>query len=649
MAKDQGVIKSEQPRRTKRAGGYERIEDYGLISDCHSLALVSRRGSIDWCCMPSADSASIFGRILDSEVGGYCAIETDAKDPTFTRSYIGDSMVLKTGISDSGGEVEVEDLFTMREGGRRNPHRQLIRVVRGIRGSMSLSFAIAPRFDYGAVAPWIRQLPGNAGWAAIGGANGLLVSCDARLRRHREHELRGDFTVRAGDVVRLSMVWMAPELLDAPDIPLFGPKEIDDRVTTTLAMWHKWVQRGTYAGPDAAAARRSALVLKSLSSAESGAIIAAATTSLPEWIGADRNYDYRYSWVRDSVFSADSLAEVGCDTEADFFRRFIQRSAAGSGQQLQIMYGLAGQRSIPERELTHLNGYEGSRPVRIGNAASQQLQLDAYGHLVWLSWQWHLRGYSPDDDYWRFLIDLVDTAAERWEEPDCGLWEVRGQMQHFVHSKVMCWVALDRGVALARESLRKAPIQRWAKTAARIREAVETKGYDSGRGVFVQYFGTTNLDASLLLIPITNFVAYDDPRMLRTVAAIREDLDQDGFVARYRTTSTDDGFASGEGRFLACSFWMAECLARQGDLERARAVFDRVSSTRNDLGLFSEEYDPIAKRMLGNFPQALTHLSHLQAAVTLNQELRHLVAGSAALPDTKNPVGRDADSKLAPS
>jgi len=602
---------------------YAPISDYALISDCHSLALVGRQGSIDWCCMPGMDSASIFGRLLDADLGGSCAIDIE-EAASYSRDYVGESMVLRTVISARGGEVAVHDLFTMRSGGRRNPYRQLVRLVEGLRGVVDLSLVVSPRFEYGLIAPWIRRLPGVMGFAAIGGENGLLISSDQTFERDGQHDLRAKIRIRAGDRAHLSINWMNPELLDLPEIEVPTSAEIDSRVEATLRMWHQWAGRARFEGPDAPAALRSAIVLKSLSNAATGAIVAAPTTSLPEWIGADRNYDYRYSWIRDSAFSVDSLAEIGCETEADFFRRFIQRSAAGSGHQLQVMYGVTGKRSIPERLLTHLDGYRGSKPVRVGNAAASQLQLDAYGHLVRLSWEWQRRGHSPDDDYWRFLVDLVDTAAERWQEPDRGIWEVRGDPLHFVHSKVMCWVALDRGVALAKATMRRAPTRRWAKTAATIREEVENKGYDAGRGIFVQAFGAAHVDASLLLIPAVDFVSYTDPRMVRTVAAVREELEHDGFVARYLTESTDDGFRSGEGRFLACSFWLAECLARQGDLEQARIVFDRVSSTSNDLGLFSEEYDPDSNLMLGNFPQALTHLAHLQAAVALNAGVNHL-------------------------
>jgi GH15 family glucan-1,4-alpha-glucosidase len=318
--------------------------------------------------------------------------------------------------------------------------------------------------------------------------------------------------------------------------------------------------------------------------------------------------------VRDSSFAVRSLAELGYDAEADGFRRFIERSAAGSADELQTAYGVGGERRLTELRLKSLEGYRGARPVRIGNAAIAQVQLDIYGELLDLAWRWHGRGRSPDDDYWRFLVDLVDAAAERWQEPDRGLWEVRGRPQHFVHSKVMCWAALDRGIGLARECSRRAPVRRWGKVRDEIRRTIESRGYDRRRGVFVRSFGSTGLDGALLLLPIVGFVPWDDERFVRTVDAIRQELDEGGLLVRYRRA---DGLPGREGAFLACSFWLAECLARQGRSAEAREVFDRAASTANDLGLFSEEYDPGRGGMLGNFPQGLTHLSHIAAAVAL--------------------------------
>ena len=365
---------------------------------------------------------------------------------------------------------------------------------------------------------------------------------------------------------------------------------------------------------------RSAIALKALSQRQSGAIVAAATTSLPESPHGRRNWDYRYSWIRDSSYSVRALTDIGCFREADQFRRFIEGSAAGSAAELQIMYGPNGERRLTEIELP-LDGYRGARPVRIGNLASTQLQMDAYGELLELAWRWHLLGHSPDDDYWRFLYEVVDMAVDRWADPDHGLWEMRGEPQHFVHSKVMCWAAIDRGLRMAEHSMRKVPRRRWESARAAVRKAVETKGYDPRRETFVQAFGSRNLDAALMLLPNVGFVDYNDPRMLGTVAAVRRELDAGGLVMRYRTADTDDGVGGREGSFLACTFWLAECLARQGQIDEARNAFDRALATGNDLGLFAEEYDSRRGEMLGNFPQALSHLSHISAAVALTSTL----------------------------
>ncbi|MEP7105465.1 MAG: glycoside hydrolase family 15 protein [Chloroflexota bacterium] len=596
---------------------YPPIEDYAYISDCHSGALVSRAASIDWCCMPRIDHSSMFGRLLDWRKGGYCLVEPVGEGYTSSRCYRGDSMVLETTFTAGGGEARILDCFTMRRGGRKAPYRQLLRVVEGVRGKVDFHLLVKPRFDYGEVRPWIHRR-GVTVSAAIGGSHGLLISADCGLEHGVDHDLLAEFTVRAEERVRLSIEWYAPEQLNGDNlVEPPSAEENDNRLRETLEWWQKWAAGAKLDGPDAPSVRRSALVLRALVNAPTGAIAAAPTTSLPETLGGSRNWDYRFSWIRDSAFSVRSLADVGCDREADGFRRFIQRSAAGSAHDLQILYGLGGERRLTEIELPHLEGYRESAPVRVGNAASTQLQLDAYGELVQLSWRWHRRGQSPDDDYWRFLVDLVETACERWSEPDQGLWEIRGRPRHFVHSKVMCWVAADRGVALAEECLRKAPVQRWRKVAREIRDAIEEKGVDPKRGTFTQAFGSRNLDAALLLIPASGFVDCHDPRMVATVDAIQNELVDDGLVLRYRTDKTDDGLPGSEGSFLPCTFWLAECLAKLGRLEAAREVFDRAAGTCNDLGLFSEEYDARAGVMLGNFPQGLTHLSHIAAAVAL--------------------------------
>jgi GH15 family glucan-1,4-alpha-glucosidase len=595
---------------------YPPIGDYALLSDCHAAALVSRTGSIDWCCLPRFDQGSCFGRLLDWHKGGYCSIVAEGEGYHTYRRYVDNTLVLETTLRTNGGEARLLDCFAMRAGGKLAPYLQIIRIVEGVRGKVDLTLHVAPRFDYGALRPWIRHEDVRL-FSAIGGDDALVIYSDADLKLEGRHDLTARFTVRAGERVRTTIAYADPAALDRDRPVTLDAHEIDARFETTLAWWRDWAAQARLEGPDGPAAIRSAITLKALTHAPSGAIIAAPTTSLPEQPGGGRNWDYRYSWIRDSALSVRSLTDIGCVAEADGFRRFIQRSAAGAADSLQIMYGPGGERTLTEIELPHLEGYRGARPVRVGNGAAQQMQLDAYGELLDLSWRWFQRGHSIDDDYWRFLLDLVDMAAERWQEADRGIWEIRGKPQHFVHSKVYCWAALDRGIRLAEAGLRQAPLRRWKTTRTAIRAAIERDGYDEERGIFVQAFGSKALDAALLLLPSVDFVTYDDERMIRTTAAIQGELLQDSMLLRYRVDKTDDGLAGDEGVFLACSFWLVECLAHQGQLEEARHLFDRISATGNDLGLFAEEWDPRTGEMLGNFPQGLTHLSHIAAAVAI--------------------------------
>ena len=582
------------------------------------MALVSKSGSVDWCCMERIDSGSCFGRLLDWEKGGFCSISTVDESHTLSRQYVEGTLVLETIFRTGGGEARLYDCFTLPAGREELPYRQLLRIVEGVRGHVELDLKVVPRFDYGDLEPWIRQ-EGVRLYSAMGGNDGLLISSDADLTlADDEHALEAYTEVYAGERVHLSIQFAPPERLDYDPPEVLDPKELDRRLQGTIEWWRDWSSNIKFEGPYKPGVLRSAVALKGLMNDLTGAVAAAATTSLPESWGGELNWDYRYSWVRDSFFSVRSLAEIGFEDEADRFRRFIERSAAGSAEKLQIMYGVGGERRLTEEILDYLEGYRGTKPVRIGNAASVQLQLDAYGQLLELAWRWHLRGNSPDDDYWRFILRLVEMAAERWQEPDHGLWEIRGEPRHYVHSKVMCWTALDRGLRLAEESMRKAPERRWKKTRNEIREAIESEGYDEERGVFVQAFGSKELDAALLLVPRVGFIDYKDDRMVRTTDAIREELDDEGLLKRFRREDQE------EGAFLACSFWLAECLARQGRIEEARAVFDRTVSSGNDLGLFSEEYDTENAELLGNFPQGLTHLSHIAAAIALTELMRNV-------------------------
>ena len=594
---------------------YPPIGDYALIGDCHSAALVCSTGSIDWCCMPRLDRGSVFGRLLGWDGGGRFEIRPTAPQARSSRRYLDDTMVLETAFRGRGGQVRLTDAFVMRPGGRRDPRRELLRVLDGVHGRMRMRIHVAPRFDYGECRPWIRRVaPGL--FTAVGGDDGLVIWSDADLQVTGTYDLGCEIEVAAGERVRFAVRHVAPELLDGqpPEAP--GGAEVDRRLEETVSWWRRWVAQATFDGPGRRSAMRSAMVLKCLQHAPTGAIAAAATTSLPESPGGTRNWDYRHSWVRDSAFTVRSLAELGFEGEADGFRRFVERTSAGSADELQVVYGMGGERRLVEVELDHLEGYGGARPVRVGNRAYRQFQSDVYGHVLDLAWRWHERGHSPDDDFWRFLVELVDCAARRWEEPDRGIWEVRGPPRHFVHSKVMCWVALDRGLRLAHDSGRRVPTRRWSRVRDAIRSAVEREGYEARRGVFVRSFGSRQMDAALLLLPIVGFVGFDDPRMVRTTDTIRDRLGGHGLIARY---SAADGLPGKEGVFVACTFWLAEVLAHQGRGEEARDAFDRAVSTANDLGLFSEEWDPAERMMLGNFPQGLTHLSHIAAAVALDE------------------------------
>jgi GH15 family glucan-1,4-alpha-glucosidase len=594
---------------------YPPISDYGYISDCHSAALVSRSGSVDWCCMPRIDSKSCFGRLLGWDHGGYCMI-CPASAFTVSRRYLSDSLILETTFASESGRAKLLDCFTMREGGTHHPHNQFLRIVEGISGNVDFRAEIVPRFDYGSIKPWIRRTK-HGDYKAIGGSDGLFISGDIALDMKERHDLEGRFTIAQGQRKRLSLVWNLPENLDGTPIKAPSAEELDNRLQQTIDWWNDWTGRYSFNGRWSEYVLRSATVLKGLTNAPTGAIAAAATTSLPEAPKSSRNWDYRFSWIRDSSFVVRSLFELGYIKEADGFRRFIERCAAGSADQLQILFGVGGERRLHEFEIEGLEGYDGDSPVRAGNAAESQLQLDMYGELLDLAWQWHVHGRSPDDDYWNFLESLINRTAAQWTQPDKGIWEMRGSPRHFVQSKVMCWAAMDRGIKLARDLKRNAPLDTWSKTRDEIRRAVEEKGYDSGKGVFIQAFDQPKIDAALLLLPLVGFVAYDDERMIRTTDAVRRDLSDNGLIRRYPYGI--DEMEGKEGAFLACSFWLAECLAGQGRVHETCEVFEAALATANDLLLFSEEYDVQARQMLGNFPQGLTHLSLISAAVAVQQ------------------------------
>lgn len=598
---------------------YPPIGDYALISDCHSNALVSRSGSVDWCCMPRVDDDACFGRLLDWDKGGYWSIAPADKDFTTSRRYIDGTMIVETCFKTRSGEVRLTDFFVI--GVEIAPHQryQHIRTIDGLSGEMDVQIDIVPRFDYGEIVPRI-QARGPGVYSAIGSNQGLIFRTDRLLQVVNHANLAATWKIKAGQRVRLAMQFQFPELIEESVKQGAGQDADFDRYfDRTRQWWAEWASRMRAPCELDHQTRRSTIVLKALTFEKTGAIIAASTTSLPEWVGAERNWDYRFSWVRDSVFSIRVLHELGYVREADRFHQFIQRSSAGDAEQLQIMYGVDGKRRLTEVELHWLEGYRQSRPVRIGNAAAKQAQLDIYGELLEMAWEWHESGHATDPDYWDFLADVVNNACKRWHQADHGIWEVRGAPQHYVHSKAMCWAALDCGIRLANANRFDAPVEYWVETREQIREAIEQRGYDAKRGVFVQAFGSSEMDAALLILPRVGFVSYDDPRMLRTAQAVCRDLDRGGLLLRYRGL---DALRSPEGMFLPCTFWAVACLARQDCLGPAQAYYDRAISCANDLGLFSEEYDIEKREMLGNFPQGLTHESQIAAWLALTAAKR---------------------------
>ena len=601
-----------------RAERYPDISSYALIGDCHSAGLVGRSGSIDWLCLRRFDAGSTFGRLLDWDHGGFFSIRPSDPEATSERRYRDGSLVLDTTFTAGGGRVRVTDCFAMRLGGQQRPHHELIRVVEGVEGEVDVDVVIEPRFDYGSLRPWLR-LHDSGSYSAVGGDTAIVICTPGPVDfdDRQQDRLWTTLTLRAGERLAFSVESQAPHRLN--------PERVDQevllqRLEDTVEWWNRWSAGTRVEGRYAQEMSRSAIVLKALTCAPTGAIVAAATTSLPEQIGGERNWDYRYSWVRDSVFVLAALHNVGHDEVAQGFRDFIMRSAAGSAADLQIMYGVYGERRLPEIELD-LEGWRGSRPVRAGNGAAAQAQHDVYGQIISASYLWRrVAGRMPEHE-WSFLRSLANEASRVWDTPDRGMWEVRGAPQHFVTSKVMLWVALHDAAELGREhGCEAADVERWEATADRLREEIDRRGVHPDEGYFVQSYGSTDVDAGLLLLPMVGYCAADDPRMVATVDAIRRDLTvhRDGFILRYRTESYGDGLRGHEGTFLMCSFWLVEVLAMQGRREEATELLDRLVAVANDVGLYAEEYDPLGRQLLGNFPQAFTHMALINAAHQLS-------------------------------
>jgi GH15 family glucan-1,4-alpha-glucosidase len=581
-----------------------RIEDYAIIGNCETCALVGRDGSIDWLCLPRFDSASCFSALLGEPRHGRWLIEPADKPARVTRRYRDGGMVLETDFEVDGGAVRIIDFVA-----RRPRATDVFRLVRGLRGKVPMRIEIVVRFDYGSIIPWVsRQEDGRLQFTA--GPDRLLLDSPPPLRG-ADWKTIGEFEVAPGEEVPFELTWSrsyheAPSRLDA-----------SQALRDTEKFWVEWTRPWKRPVEWAEATLRSLVTLKALAHWETGGIVAAATTSLPEKIGGARNWDYRFCWLRDATFTLYALVGAGFLEEAKAWRSWLIRAAAGNPADLQIMYGIGGERRLTEYEIDWLPGYEKSAPVRVGNAASGQLQLDVYGEVIDALYVARRAGLAADEASWDLECALIEHLEAIWTQPDQGIWEVRGPPRHFTHSKVMSWVAFDRMVRSVEEFGLAGPVDRWRAVRDQIHRDVCKRGFDGGRGSFVQYYGADALDASLLLIPIVGFLPIDDQRVIGTVAAIERDLLREGFVFRYRTEKGTDGLAPGEGVFLACSAWLADVYVLQGRYAEARTLFERLLALRNDLGLIAEEYDPAEKRQLGNFPQALSHLSLVNTARNL--------------------------------
>ncbi|CAB4914854.1 MAG: glycoside hydrolase family 15 protein [Actinobacteria bacterium] len=579
-----------------------RIEDYALLGDLQTAALVSTEGSIDWLCFPRFDSPACFAALLDTPDAGRWLLAPAGGGVCTSRRYRGDTLVLETTWTTPDGEVRVLDFMPPR-----GTAPDVVRIVEGVSGTVDMRGELRIRFDYGRVVPWVRHRAGQV--QALAGPDALWLRTSAPVVGH-EWASVSEFTVRAGERVPFVLTW-TPGHEPAPT-----PVDAEEALRGTVDFWEDWVAGGDRVGGRyAPAVTRSLITLKALTYAPTGGIVAAPTTSLPEQLGGPRNWDYRYSWLRDSTYTLQALLAAGHTAEAGAWRDWLLRAVAGKPADLQIMYGIDGTRRLPELELPWLSGYEGSTPVRTGNGAADQLQLDVWGEVLDGLHLAREASLAPTEAAWDLQTALMEHLADRWREPDNGLWEMRGARRHFVHSKVMCWVAADRMVRGAHAHDLPGPVDRWEELRDTIHAEVLEKGVVDGR--FVQSYGSTNLDAALLLIPRVGFLPGDDPRVVATVDAVRRELTSDGLVLRYRNASADDGLPGSEGVFLACSFWLVDALHGAGRRDEAEALFERLLGCRNDLGLLSEEWDPATGRQLGNVPQAFSHFALVVSAVQL--------------------------------
>jgi len=582
-----------------------RIEDYAVIGDTQSAALVGNDGSIDWLCLPRFDSGACFAALLGTPEHGRWLIRPATPVRQTQRRYRGDSLVLETEFHTDEGIVRVVDAMPVRT---RWP--DLVRAVEGVKGRVRMRMELVIRFDFGSIVPWVRKVGHNT-LLAVGGPDALELRSPVPTRGEGMTTV-AEFEVAPGDRVPFLLTWHASH--EEPPTPADPLQQLDE----TQRYWQRWSDQCKYEGPWHEAVVRSLLTLKALTYAPTGGIVAAVTTSLPECIGGVRNWDYRYCWVRDATLCLYALLQGGYQEEAKAWTDWLLRSVAGSPDDLRTLYGVRGERRLPELELSWLPGYENSRPVREGNRAVDQLQLDVYGELMDAMYTARRVGLTDNENAWRVLRMQMKWLEHNWSQPDEGIWEVRGPRRQFTHSKVMCWVALDRAVKLVEQFGLHGPVDRWRAARDRIHAEVCEKGWNPRRQSFTQFYGSDGLDASLLLIPQVGFLPASDPRVLKTVEAIHRELMFDGFVLRYRTDDpTVDGLPPGEGAFLPCSFWMADALAMCGRQDEARELFERLLSLRNDVGLLSEEYDPRARRLVGNFPQAFSHIALVDTASNL--------------------------------
>jgi GH15 family glucan-1,4-alpha-glucosidase len=609
---------SSPPART---GAFTPIADYGLLADCNSAALVSRDGSIDWLCLPRYDSAAIFARIL-GDAAGHWSIRP-AGEYTVERRYVPGTLVIETTFTTESGQVRLRDAMAFAPGqsghalGFDAPH-EILRGVDGVSGEVAMELELAPRPEYGLIMPLIRLEPGGA---RTFGSGRVSVRSAAPLEV-LDGTMRASFTVAAGDAHGFAMRWASAEDRTAPE-PV-APGSVAARIDETVEAWRSWERmHDIYAGPNKERVRLSARVLKGLTYRPTGAIVAAPTASLPETVGGERNWDYRFSWIRDSSLTLEALYIGACSDEAEAFVSFMTSSAGGRAGEgsLQIMYGIGGEHDLSERELVHLPGWRDSRPVRVGNGAWDQVQLDVYGELLNALHLYHAQLGDLHPEIQAFVADLADTAARRWMERDSGIWEMRGEPLHHLSSKVMCWVALDRAVKLAPQLGEHAKVAQWTEARDAIREAILTRGWSERRRAFAQAFDSDELDAAVLLMPIYGFLPATDPRMRSTIEAVARELTEDGLVLRYRNEpgANADGLTGEEGTFVICSFWLVDCLAQAGEVERAEVLYAQLAGYANDLGLLAEEIDTATGEQLGNFPQAYSHIGLITAGYEIDK------------------------------